>query len=374
MPLNESMLEEFGLGTVWVRRQAGSVGAVADAEVVSEPASEVAFEAASQAVSASVSAAVSSAVSASESAAQAEREGSASIPLNRAAVGISPERGSAVARNGDSAGDVPARTAASFSARQTGSIERRMSPNVLVAEQRAMPPIQDAAPDAATDMPPPLAFDDLPWLDDLPQTPVSSPDFTDDTAAEIATLDWDTLAARVSVCNRCRLCERRTHAVFGVGDREADWMLVGEAPGENEDKQGEPFVGPAGKLLDSMLHAVALSREDNVFIANVIKCRPPGNRNPEPDEVARCEPYLKRQVALVKPKVIVALGRFAANSLLNTDASVGSLRGSVHDYEGVPVIVTYHPAYLLRSLPDKAKAWADLCLAQATYRASKVVE
>ena len=374
MPLNESMLEEFGLGTVWVRRQAGSIGAVADAEVVSEPASEVASQIASQAVSASVSAAVSSSVSASEPAAQAEREGAASIPLNRAAIGISPERGSAVARNGDSAGDVPARTAASFSARHTGSIERRMSPNVLVAEQRAMPPIQDAASDAATDMPPPLAFDDLPWLDDLPQTPVSSPDFTDDTAAEIATLDWDTLAARVSVCNRCRLCERRTHAVFGVGDREADWMLVGEAPGENEDKQGEPFVGPAGKLLDSMLHAVALSREDNVFIANVIKCRPPGNRNPEPDEVARCEPYLKRQVALVKPKVIVALGRFAANSLLNTDASVGSLRGRVHDYEGVPVIVTYHPAYLLRSLPDKAKAWADLCLAQATYRASKVVE
>jgi uracil-DNA glycosylase family 4 len=374
MSLNESMLEEFGLGTVWVRRQAGSVGAVADAEVVSEPASEVASQIASQAVSASVSAAVSSPVSASESAAQAEREGAASIPLNRAAIGISPERGSAVVRNGDSVEDVPPRIAASLSARHTGNIERRMSPGALVAEQRAMPPIQDAAPDTAADMPPPLAFDDLPWLDDLPQTPVSSPDFTDDTAAEIATLDWDTLAARVSVCNRCRLCERRTHAVFGVGDREADWMLVGEAPGENEDKQGEPFVGPAGKLLDSMLHAVALSREDNVFIANVIKCRPPGNRNPEPDEVARCEPYLKRQVALVKPKVIVALGRFAANSLLNTDASVGSLRGRVHDYEGVPVIVTYHPAYLLRSLPDKAKAWADLCLAQATYRASKVVE
>ena len=157
---------------------------------------------------------------------------------------------------------------------------------------------------------------------------------------------------------------------FGVGDRDADWMLIGEAPGENEDKQGEPFVGQAGKLLDSMLHAVALSREDNVFIANVIKCRPPGNRNPELDEVARCEPYLKRQVELVKPKLIVALGRFAAQSLLKTEASIASLRGRVHDYQGVPVIVTYHPAYLLRSLPDKAKAWADLCLAQATYRKS----
>ncbi|MGA7811396.1 uracil-DNA glycosylase family protein [Caballeronia sp.] len=378
MPLNESMLEEFGLGTVWVRRQARAVAADEDGEAVSEAASKDVFASVSTSIPVSAPVSASASESAfgptSESTAQAEREGSAASLLNRAAIAFSPERGSAVSRNGDSLEDVPARTAAPLSARQTGNIERRVSPNALAAEQRAMPPIQDAALDATADMPPPPAFDDLPWLDDLPQTPVSLPDLIDDTTAEIATLDWDTLAARVSVCDRCRLCERRTHAVFGVGDREADWMLVGEAPGENEDKQGEPFVGPAGKLLDSMLHAVTLSREDNVFIANVIKCRPPGNRNPEPDEVARCEPYLKRQVALVKPKVIVALGRFAANSLLNTDASVGSLRGRVHDYEGVPVIVTYHPAYLLRSLPDKAKAWVDLCLAQATYRASKVVE
>jgi DNA polymerase len=153
-----------------------------------------------------------------------------------------------------------------------------------------------------------------------------------------------------------------------VGDRNADWMLIGEAPGENEDKQGEPFVGQAGKLLDSMLRALSLARGENVYIANVIKCRPPGNRNPEPDEVERCEPYLQRQVALVKPKVIVALGRVAAQNLLKTDASISSLRGRVHQYEGVPVIVTYHPAYLLRSLPEKAKAWADLCFAVDTYR------
>jgi DNA polymerase len=156
--------------------------------------------------------------------------------------------------------------------------------------------------------------------------------------------------------------------VFGVGDRAADWMLIGEAPGENEDKQGEPFVGQAGKLLDSMLRALSLARGANVYIANVVKCRPPGNRNPEPDEAARCEPYLQRQVALVKPKLIVALGRVAAQNLLKTDASISSLRGRVHRYEGVPVIVTYHPAYLLRSLPDKAKAWIDLCLADDTYR------
>jgi DNA polymerase len=145
-------------------------------------------------------------------------------------------------------------------------------------------------------------------------------------------------------------------------------MLIGEAPGENEDRVGEPFVGQAGKLLDNMLRSLTLARDSNVYIANVIKCRPPGNRNPEPDEVARCEPYLQRQVALVKPKLIVALGRFAAQSLLKTDASISSLRGRVHEYEGVPVIVTYHPAYLLRSLPDKAKAWADLCLARDTWR------
>ena len=187
-------------------------------------------------------------------------------------------------------------------------------------------------------------------------------------AGEIATLDWDALEQRVSSCERCRLCEKRTNTVFGVGDRAANWMLIGEAPGENEDKQGEPFVGQAGKLLDSMLRAVSLARGENVYIANVVKCRPPGNRNPEPDEVGRCEPYLQRQVALVKPKLIIALGRVAAQNLLKTDASISSLRGRVHRYEDVPVIVTYHPAYLLRSLPDKAKAWVDLCLAHDIYR------
>jgi uracil-DNA glycosylase len=232
-------------------------------------------------------------------------------------------------------------------------------------------PAADRRPAPETPAPPPAFDDDFPWFDDaLPSAPSTSIDTPDDTSSDIAELDWDALAARVSACERCRLCERRTNTVFGIGDREADWMLIGEAPGENEDKLGEPFVGQAGKLLDSMLRAVTLAREENVFIANGIKCRPPGNRNPEPDEVARCEPYLRRQVALVKPKLIIALGRFAAQSLLKTDASIASLRGRVHDYAGVPVIVTYHPAYLLRSLPDKAKAWADLCLAQATYRAS----
>jgi DNA polymerase len=186
----------------------------------------------------------------------------------------------------------------------------------------------------------------------------------------VITPDWDALAASVATCQRCHLCETRTQAVFGVGDRQADWLLVGEAPGENEDRQGEPFVGQAGKLLDNILRARALARGQNVYIANVIKCRPPGNRNPEPDEVARCEPYLQQQVGLLKPKLIVAMGRFAAQSLLKTQASISSLRERVHLYENVPVIVTYHPAYLLRSLLDKSKAWEDWCLARKTWQAA----
>ncbi|SMG08022.1 uracil-DNA glycosylase [Paraburkholderia susongensis] len=228
------------------------------------------------------------------------------------------------------------------------------------------PPNFDAPPD-----------DDFAWFDDLPAhapahaSPHAPAEARGDTPSlpPVHTLDWDALSERVAACESCRLCEKRRNTVFGVGDRHADWMLIGEAPGENEDRLGEPFVGQAGKLLDNMLRSLALARDTNVYIANVIKCRPPGNRNPQPDEVARCEPYLQRQVALVKPKLIVALGRFAAQSLLKTEASISSLRGRVHAYEGVPVIVTYHPAYLLRSLPDKAKAWADLCLARDTWLA-----
>lgn len=189
-----------------------------------------------------------------------------------------------------------------------------------------------------------------------------------------ADLDWDALRAQVADCHRCRLCEKRTNPVFGVGDQAADWMLIGEGPGENEDKQGEPFVGQAGKLLDNMLGALSLQRGHDVYITNVVKCRPPGNRNPEPDEIARCEGYLRRQIMLVQPKLIIALGRFAAQTLLKTQASIASLRGREHVYEGVPVIVTYHPAYLLRSLADKSKAWTDLCFARDIYRRAAATE
>ncbi|MEQ6351001.1 uracil-DNA glycosylase [Ralstonia pseudosolanacearum] len=197
--------------------------------------------------------------------------------------------------------------------------------------------------------------------------PTDSTDPVAPRTQRIAAFDWAQLEAAVSGCTACKLCERRTQTVFGVGDRQADWMLIGEAPGEQEDRQGEPFVGQAGKLLDSMLRAIGLSRETGVFIANVLKCRPPGNRDPEPDEVAMCDPYLKRQIALIKPRVIVVLGRFAAQSLLQTQTPVGKLRGKVHEVDGVPVVVTYHPAYLLRTLTDKARAWEDLCLARKVY-------
>ena len=183
-------------------------------------------------------------------------------------------------------------------------------------------------------------------------------------------MDWPRLEATVAACRACVLCESRRHTVFGTGSTQADWMVVGEAPGENEDREGLPFVGPAGELLDNMLRAVGRSRTGSgaqgAYIANVLKCRPPSNRNPLPAEVAQCAPYLARQVALLKPKIILAMGRFAVQSLLQTNEPIGKLRGRVHGYQGVPVIVTYHPAYLLRAPTDKAKAWADLCLALET--------
>jgi uracil-DNA glycosylase family 4 len=186
----------------------------------------------------------------------------------------------------------------------------------------------------------------------------------DERAARISRMDWAELKTAVSGCQACGLRKTCTQTVFGIGDEQADWMLVGEAPGAEEDARGEPFVGQAGRLLDNMLAAIDLKRGENVYICNVLKCRPPGNRNPQPLEVDRCSPHLLRQLALIQPKLIVAMGRFAAQTLLGTEASIASLRGSLHRYQDVPLIVTYHPAYLLRNLPDKAKAWEDLCFAR----------
>ena len=183
-------------------------------------------------------------------------------------------------------------------------------------------------------------------------------------AAPASSLDWPELKRQVHDCTACKLRAGCTQTVFGVGDEKAEWLFVGEGPGADEDAQGEPFVGQAGKLLDSMLASIRLKRGNNVYIANIVKCRPPGNRTPEPDEVAACLPYLQRQIELVKPRLIVALGKTAATSLLGREATLGSLRGTLHDYRGTPLIVTYHPAYLLRSPAEKAKAWQDLCFAR----------
>ncbi|MGA9852653.1 MAG: uracil-DNA glycosylase [Gammaproteobacteria bacterium] len=177
--------------------------------------------------------------------------------------------------------------------------------------------------------------------------------------AAIAVMDWPALEQAVKVCTACGLRAGCTQTVFGVGNRQADWLVIGEAPGADEDKQGEPFVGRAGQLLNSMLLAIGLKREQ-VYIANILKCRPPGNRDPKPEEAELCRPFLVRQIALIQPKLILAVGRIAAQNLLNTDTPIGRLRGHVHRVNDIPVVVTYHPAYLLRSPGEKRKSWADL--------------
>lgn len=187
--------------------------------------------------------------------------------------------------------------------------------------------------------------------------------------ALIAQMDWTALKAAVAGCRACQLYQTRQNAVFGIGDEAADWLFVGEAPGAEEDARGEPFVGQAGKLLDNMLAAVKLTRGKKVYIANVLKSRPPQNRNPEAAEIRACLPYLRRQITLLQPRIIITLGRFAAQALLGREATLASLRGQVHHYQGIPLIATYHPAYLLRSLPEKAKAWQDICLAVSVFEA-----
>lgn len=200
-----------------------------------------------------------------------------------------------------------------------------------------------------------------------PPSAVSGPESVTAAGERIgatAAMDWRQLEAAVQACTACALHARRRQSVFGVGDEQADWLLIGEGPGAEEDERGEPFVGQAGRLLDNMLASIGLRRGQDVYIANVVKCRPPGNRVPEPGEAAQCAPYLERQIGLLRPRLVVALGRTAASNLLRTDASIASLRGRVHDLRGTPLLVTYHPAYLLRNLSDKAKAWEDLCMAR----------
>jgi uracil-DNA glycosylase len=216
-----------------------------------------------------------------------------------------------------------------------------------VPRDRARPASERVTPTSVGKQPPPVHVDEQ-----------------ETRGARILRSGWADLKEMVKTCTDCPLHAARRQSVFGVGDENADWLFVGEGPGAEEDARGEPFVGQAGRLLDNMLAAIGLKRGHDVYIANAVKCRPPGNRVPEALEAARCEPYLLRQIQLIEPKLIVALGKTAASNLLRTDASVGSLRGRLHEFRGTPLLVTYHPAYLLRNLADKAKAWEDLCFAR----------
>ncbi len=257
------------------------------------------------------------------------------------------------------------------------------APSAVVAKP-VMP--QQAAQAAVPARPASDSVDDgLPsWLSEMDHADAMSEGFVPDDEDDddvpsirinpaIATMDWAKLKETVAACEQCGLCRGRKKTAFGVGDEKAKWLFIGEGPGRNEDMQGEPFVGAAGKLLDNMLQAMGLKRGDNAYIANIVKCRPTDDsgkdRPPSPQEVASCIPYLQRQIALIEPTVLVALGKTAALSLLGLDAAtpVSKLRGTVHRYQGLPLVVTYHPAYLLRQLGDKSKAWSDLCLAMTTY-------
>jgi DNA polymerase len=245
-------------------------------------------------------------------------------------------------------------------------------------EADVMPAPVDVLPEVSPRSASPVRTDPV----DVPRLPATA---RGARPAGIEVMDWPALRQAVADCTACKLCRGRRQTVFGVGNLHAHWMVVGEAPGEQEDIQGEPFVGKSGQLLDNMLRALGLGRHDmpppgaqglptdparQVYIANTLKCRPPGNRNPQPDELAQCEHFLIRQIELVKPRIILAMGRFAVQSLLRSEEPIGRLRMRVHRYQGVPLIVTYHPAYLLRNPEDKARAWDDLCLAAETADAA----
>ena len=229
------------------------------------------------------------------------------------------------------------------------SVEIEISRKSAVSRPDARPPPQRAAVQAGTPIP-------------------AAPDPI--RVARIAQLDWDSLKREAASCQSCLLCKQRKQAVLGVGAPGASWLFVGEGPGVEEDELGEPFVGQAGKLLDAMLTAAGLQRGREVYIANVEKCRPPGNRNPSADEVQACAPLLDRQIDLIKPKIIVALGKVALARLTGSEASMASMRSKLHEYRGIPVVATYHPAYLLRNLPDKLKAWEDLMFAKRAFVAN----
>ena len=244
-------------------------------------------------------------------------------------------------------------------ARAVPVVAATAAPTAAVVEKPAAPPREPAVPTRAV----------APVAQPAPHTPPPPHKAAPSASAlqalpeGIAMMDWAPLQEAASACQACGLCQRRKNAVWGAGDIQADWLIVGDPPSEEEDAQGQPFVGPAGELLDNMLRAVGQSREKGAYLTSVIKCRPPSSAIPSSEELAQCSAYLARQVALTRPKVIIAMGRFAYEVLTQSRAHLGKLRGREHAFEGVPVIATYHPNALLRTQADKAKAWADLCLA-----------
>lgn len=268
----------------------------------------------------------------------------------------------------------PSETAARVAAPAMSASESLVAPLAPAAS-----PMDDVAPaDEAVDgawpdfipagLPP--DFDEPPPLLELPPHLHELDAETPSRAEAIAAMDWPALEQAVAECRTCVLCERRKQAVLGVGDRHPEWLFIGEGPGAEEDAKGEPFVGQAGKLLDNMLAALDIKRGEKVYIGNAVKCRPPGNRTPEAEEMAACRPYIDRQIALLQPKVIVLLGKAAVASILGEEKSLAAMRGKRFEYRGIPVAVTYHPAYLLRNLPEKAKAWEDLLFARRLLRQS----
>lgn len=263
--------------------------------------------------------------------------------------------------------------------RPLGALSQRPAPmpeTAEVVESAIVEPAPVEPPPAISEAPPASAEPSIePSLQELfppdnEPAPTPDPAFRDERASAILQMDWETLQAAAKDCTACGLCASRTQTVFGVGDRQARWLMIGEAPGADEDRLGEPFVGRAGKLLDEMLRALSLKRQQ-VYIANILKCRPPENRDPTPEETRLCWPFLERQIQLIRPKIILAVGRIAAQMLLQTDVAIGKLRGKVYRLSdlGIPVVVSYHPAYLLRSPREKRKSWDDLQLAHRTLNA-----
>ena len=252
--------------------------------------------------------------------------------------------------------------------RERPSIARGTPAAAAAASPASIPVVAATAPTVAT-----LSNAALEVPHALPSASSSAdaPPASAASASDVAQFDWDALRHGVAECQQCALCRQRKQAVLGVGDEDADWLFIGEGPGAEEDERGEPFVGAAGKLLDAMLASIDLARGNDVYIANAVKCRPPGNRTPEAAEIAACAPYLARQVALIRPRLIVLLGRVAVQAVLGEERALAGLRGKTLAYRDIPVVVTYHPAYLLRNLPDKAKAWEDLCRARALMRVLK---